>query len=243
MLETLITIAVLHWAVLILPGFNFLLIGQLAAAGKRSTALAAVAGMTAGMLMWAILAVAGVGIVFTAHPAIRQLAQVAGGLYLLQLAFRLWRSGKAPDAAAAAVPTHAGALRVGFVTSALNPKIALFYGSVFATALPANPSAQLVAAAVALVYLNSVVWHCGLAVVLSQPGVQPGLPAPLPGAQPRVQRAGVGVWRTAHRQRRAGMTGRGIAAVAGQSIRWLPTREPEGIIASPASLRVAHTPR
>ena len=41
MLETLITIAVLHWAVLILPGFNFLLIGQLAAAGKRSTALAA----------------------------------------------------------------------------------------------------------------------------------------------------------------------------------------------------------
>ena len=30
MLETLITIAVLHWAVLILPGFNFLLIGQLA---------------------------------------------------------------------------------------------------------------------------------------------------------------------------------------------------------------------
>ena len=57
MLETLITIAVLHWAVLILPGFNFLLIGQLAAAGKRSTALAAVAGMTAGTLMWAILAV------------------------------------------------------------------------------------------------------------------------------------------------------------------------------------------
>ena len=139
MLETLITIAVLHWAVLILPGFNFLLIGQLAAAGKRSTALAAVAGMTAGTLMWAILAVAGVGIVFTAHPAIRQLAQVAGGLYLLQLALRLWRFGKAPDAAAAAaVPTHAGALRVGFVTSALNPKIALFYGSVFATAFPAD---------------------------------------------------------------------------------------------------------
>jgi len=173
MLETLITIAVLHWAVLILPGFNFLLIGQLAAAGKRSTALAAVAGMTAGTLMWAILAVAGVGIVFTAHPAIGQLAQVAGGLYLLQLAFRLWRSGKAPDAAAAAaVPTHAGALRVGFITSALNPKIALFYGSVFATAFPAHPSNTLVGLAVAMVFLNSVVWHTGLAWALSRPAVQ-----------------------------------------------------------------------
>jgi threonine efflux protein len=66
----------------------------------------------------------------------------------------------------------AAAFRVGFLTSALNPKIALFYGSVFATALPAHPSAQLVAAAVGMVYLNSVIWHCGLAVVLSQPGVQ-----------------------------------------------------------------------
>ena len=83
MMPTLLTIAVLHWAVLILPGFNFLLIGQLAASGRRSTAMAAVVGMTTATLLWALLAVAGVGIVFTAHPVIRQLAQVAGGLYLL----------------------------------------------------------------------------------------------------------------------------------------------------------------
>jgi threonine efflux protein len=155
---------------LILPGFNFLLIGQLAAAGKRSTALAAVAGMTAGTLMWAILAVAGVGIVFTAHPAIRQLAQVAGGLYLLQLAVRLWRSGKAPDPRRCSERSRhrVAALRVGFITSALNPKIALFYGSVFATAFPAHPSNTLVGLAVAMVFLNSVVWHTGLAWALSR---------------------------------------------------------------------------
>ncbi|MDQ3270900.1 MAG: lysine transporter LysE, partial [Pseudomonadota bacterium] len=69
MLASLTTIAVLHWAVLMLPGFNFLLIGQLAAAGQRGTAMSAVAGMTAATLMWALLAVAGVGIVFTAYPA------------------------------------------------------------------------------------------------------------------------------------------------------------------------------
>lgn len=46
MYTALLTIALLHWAVLLLPGFNFVLIGQLAASGKRSVAMAAVAGMT-----------------------------------------------------------------------------------------------------------------------------------------------------------------------------------------------------
>lgn len=35
--------------------------------------------MTTGTLMWALLAVAGVGAVFSTHPVLRQVAQVAGG--------------------------------------------------------------------------------------------------------------------------------------------------------------------
>lgn len=172
MLSSLTTIAILHWAVLILPGFNFLLIGQLAAAGQRATAMCGVAGMTAATLMWALLAVAGVGIVFTAYPAVRQAAQMAGGLYLIYLAIKLWQAGQAPDPASAQVMRPAAAFRVGFVTSALNPKIALFYGSVFATALPASPSNTLVFFAVVLVFMNSVIWHSSLALALSRPTVQ-----------------------------------------------------------------------
>ena len=51
MLSALLTIAVLHWLVLILPGANFLLVGQLAASGKRSTAYAA-ALVVANALVW-----------------------------------------------------------------------------------------------------------------------------------------------------------------------------------------------
>jgi len=172
MLSSLATIAVLHWAVLLVPGFNFVLIGQLAAGGSRRAALAAVLGMTTGTLAWATLAVAGVGAVFAAQPALRLVAQLAGGLYLLHLAFQLFRSGDAAPAAAGAVLGPHAAFRAGFTTSILNPKIALFYGSVFATALPAAPSWGLVSAAVALVYANSWLWHGSLAFVLSQPRVQ-----------------------------------------------------------------------
>jgi threonine efflux protein len=170
--SALITIAILHWAVLIVPGFNFVLIGQLAAGGARPKAFAAVGGMTLATLTWALLAVLGVGVVFSAHPALRQAAQVAGGLYLLQMAFRLWGSRNQPGSAASQTLSHAGAFRAGFVTSILNPKIALFYGSVFATSLPAQPSLALTASAVLLVFLNSVVWHSSLALALSQPAIQ-----------------------------------------------------------------------
>lgn len=205
MMPTLVAIAVLHWAVLILPGFNFLLIGQLAASGRRSTAMAAVAGMTTATLMWALLAVAGVGIVFTAHPVIRQVAQVAGGIYLLVLAVRLWRSGQAPDAASSAFLPPVAALRAGFVTSALNPKIALFYGSVFATAFPADPSSTLVVLAVAMVYLNSVVWHTGLALALSAPFVQ---------------RAWMSHFRTLNRLAGTLVGGMGLKLLAGTLMEW-----------------------
>ena len=172
MLQSLITVALLHWAVLLVPGFNFILIGQLAASGSRRSALAAVVGMTSATLAWAVLAVAGVGAVFAAQPALRQAAQVAGGAYLLYLALQLLRSSTLGQSAEQSVVGPRAAFRAGFVTSALNPKIALFYGSVFATALPAHPSTGHVVAAVLLVYANSWLWHGSLAFLLSLPGVQ-----------------------------------------------------------------------
>lgn len=172
MLTSLVTIALLHWAVLLIPGFNFLLVGQLAAGGSRRAALAAVVGMTSATLIWATLAVAGVGAVFNAQPALRQIAQLAGGLYLLYLAWGLFRSADRVATSRSKVMSSLAAFRAGFVTSALNPKIALFYGSVFATALPHEPSAWQVLAAVALVYANSWIWHGSLAFLLSSASIQ-----------------------------------------------------------------------
>jgi threonine efflux protein len=172
MLPSLIAIALLHWAVLLVPGFNVVLLAQLAGGQGRPAAFAAVGGMTTATLGWAALAVIGVGAVFSAQPMLRQGVQIAGGLYLLYLAVNLWRSGASAAVVPQAALSHAAAFRIGFMTSALNPKIALFYGSVFATALPPSPSWLHVASAVALVYINSVVWHTGLAFAFSQKALQ-----------------------------------------------------------------------
>jgi threonine efflux protein len=172
MLASLIAIALLHWAVLLVPGFNVVLIGQLAAGGTRGAALLAVLGMTTATLVWGSLAVLGVGAVFSAHPQLRFAAQIAGGAYLLYLAVKLWRSGAASAEQASTTLSNSAAFRIGLLTSLLNPKIALFYGSVFATSLPPSPSLLHITSAIAVVYANSVIWHTSLAFLFSQRRVQ-----------------------------------------------------------------------
>lgn len=172
MLSTLLTIGFLHWLVLLLPGANFLLVGQLAASGQRSTACVAALGVTTVTFTWASLAILGIGLVFNAHPAWRQALQLAGGVYLCHLGYKLWRTqGKTSNTANIEL-SHGAAFRLGFITNILNPKTALFFGSVFATALPTNASLALVVSAIALVYLNALVWHLFLALAFSHPRVQ-----------------------------------------------------------------------
>lgn len=171
MIATLIAMAALHWVVLVTPGANVLVVSQLAASGQRRSACFAALGVSIVALLWSVLALLGVNALFAAHPVLRLALQLAGAMYLAHVAFRLWRSGQGSSQAIAIAPTAWAAFRLGFVTNILNPKSALFFGSVFATLLPANPSAGLMLASVALVLVNALVWHFFLALAFSHPRV------------------------------------------------------------------------
>jgi len=180
MLVTLSTIWILHIATLATPGVNALLIFQLAASDKSGCGFYAVLGITLSALMWASAAALGVHALFEAFPRFRMALQLAGAGYLIYLAVRLWRT-RAPQVAAqahagqagpAATVTSMAAFRLGLLTNATNPKAALFFGSVFSAALPAQPSTTLMLSAVALVVFNAFWWHLLLAYLFSRKRVR-----------------------------------------------------------------------
>ncbi len=173
MLTTFLTIAILHWVALVTPGVNFVLILQLAAGSPRGVSLSAAAGITTVTFLWALLAILGMGAAFSAHPALRQAFQIAGGAYLCYVAWKLWRAPASVATEVTAVTTsRAAAFRMGFITNVFNPKTALFFGSVFATALPPSPGPAVLAGAVLLCWFNAVVWHVFLALAFSHGRVQ-----------------------------------------------------------------------
>ncbi len=174
MIATLVTISLLHWVVLVTPGVNFALLLQISASGRRRSALAAAIGITCATFVWATLAVLGVGAVFAAHPALRQLIQCAGGIYLCWVACKLWRSpSRATEIDKLEIVPKAAFVR-GFATNILNPKPAVFFGSIFVTIFPPNPSPTLIVLTVIVVVCNALVWHAFLALVFSNRRVQQG---------------------------------------------------------------------
>ena len=176
MLSILFSVWLVHTAVLISPGVNFILLSQLAASDKSNTAAYAVAGICTGTLVWAASAVLGVHALFQLFPSLRLALQITGGIYLLYVASKLWRSGGATNSAeldvVALTMSPLAAFRLGFLTNITNPKPALFFSSVFAAAFPAAPSALFQITAVAMVVANALAWHFFLAYMFSRPSIR-----------------------------------------------------------------------
>lgn len=172
MCSTLLTIALLHWIALITPGPNLLVVSNLAANGSRRAAAYAALGVTVVAGMWSSLAVLGVNALFTAHPYLRVAVQLAGGCYLLYVALRFWRTGAPNSGIPSTHMSSLAAFRLGFLTNFLNPKAVLFFGSVLATGLPADPSELLLVLAVIVVIINAFAWHTALAFAFSHRRVQ-----------------------------------------------------------------------
>jgi threonine/homoserine/homoserine lactone efflux protein len=99
----------------------------------RRAGLAAVAGVETGYLLHVAGAVAGVSAVIAASATAFTVVKVAGGLWLLVLAWRAWRSREIGTLAQVAarpageVGRPARSFRRGLLVGALNPKTAVFY--------------------------------------------------------------------------------------------------------------------
>jgi threonine/homoserine/homoserine lactone efflux protein len=191
MLSTLLTVWLLHVAALATPGANVLLVSHLAAKGDRRGATYAAVGVTIGAVVWSTAAVLGVSALFIRVPALRLALQLAGAAYLIYVAHRIWRT-PLPTAKPAGRLASDQALRAGLLTNLSNPKAALFFGSIFTSALPSHPGASLLVASILLVLVNALAWHLLLAFLFSRPTVQAGY-ASRRGALSRVAGLVVGV--------------------------------------------------
>lgn len=171
-IAALLSISLVHWAALVSPGPNILVVTNLAANGSRRAAIHAALGVVVVAGLWSSLAVFGVQAVFATHQSLRTALQLAGGAYLLHLGINLWRSGGVQPERTPTPLSPLAAFRLGFMTNALNPKSVLFFSSVFATALPARPSPGMLAMAVVVAMLNATIWYLALAFTFSQRRVQ-----------------------------------------------------------------------
>ncbi len=130
------------------PGLDMaLVLRTLAVEGPRQ-ALAAAAGVVAGVLAWGLVVALGLGALLALSGTLYMILQYAGAAYLLWLGLGMVRAALKPGPPSDAVnPASPPAtrqsgnwFRKGLLTNLLNPKMGVFYVSFLPQFIPAGAS-------------------------------------------------------------------------------------------------------
>lgn len=162
---------------IISPGPAFLMVSRAAAGRSLGVGVALGAGVAIAATMWAAAACFGIALLMTQFVSVYGLIQIAGGAYLIWLGINAWRHSRAPvPAQSAATPVSrdgiARAVLTGAWLSLGNPKIIIFFSSIFVALLPHDAPVWVRLVAVAIVGVQEVSWYTIVAFVFSRPKVQ-----------------------------------------------------------------------
>lgn len=171
-------VAMAHLLAVISPGPSLLVVARTSVAASRRAGAWVALGLGLGTLVWAVAALFGLGLLFAAAPWLYAGLRIGGALYLLYLAVMLWRHAGDPlpvaASAARAVTTPAAAVRLGVLTQLSNPKVAVFFGSIFVALLPSVVPGWMAGALLAIVFANEVGWYVAVALAFSTPRLRSG---------------------------------------------------------------------
>lgn len=164
----LLTIAGVFALSVISPGPNFAIVTSTAMTVSRRAGVVAGLGLATASLTWALLAVAGIGIILTQVPWIYTAVKLAGAAYLIWLGVKMVLGARKSVALSDSQGiTGATAFRKAYLVSMTNPKSIAFYGSIFSVMVPAHAAPWFYLAVVLMAALVSSVWYCGLALLFS----------------------------------------------------------------------------
>lgn len=162
-LITLFTIGLAQLIAVISPGPSFLITAQTAVARSRLDGVKVALGLGAGTVVWGTAAVFGLNAFFHAFPTLFMVMRVAGIAFLLWIASQIFRHAAEPllleGRGAAGNP-----FAKGFLVQIGNPKVAVFFGTIFVTMAPGNPPLWLMVALVAVFTFNEVWWYTVVAL-------------------------------------------------------------------------------
>ncbi|MFE0763601.1 LysE family translocator [Streptomyces smyrnaeus] len=154
------------------PGPDMAVVTKRAVASGWQDGLRTVGGITAGLLVWGVLAVAGLAAVLAASATAYTVVKLAGAGYLVLLGVQALlqsRRNRSQEPAAALTPPRGNPWRTGLVSNVLNPKIAVFYTGLLPTLAPTGLPAHSGMALLVLVHaMLTAVWLGGYVLLLSK---------------------------------------------------------------------------
>lgn len=173
------SIALVHLLAIASPGPTFALVVSQTMSRDRLSGVLLTLGVVLATLTWAVATAAGLGTLLAAFPWTYRAMQIAGAAYLLYFAFKLllgvFRDARqATSRAEPAAVSGWQAVRAGFLTNISNPKVIVYYASLFGVVIPADAPRWLFWASVLVVLTVSATWWLSVTLFFTIPAVARG---------------------------------------------------------------------
>lgn len=177
MLMSFLTLALVHLLALMSPGPDFFFISQTAISRSSREALMGVLGVTLGVAVWAAVALLGLNLLLEKMAWLHQVIMLGGGLYLLWMGYQLLRSARRqhlqpqeqqiqPETGLA---KQGRTFLKGLLTNLSNPKVVIYFGSVFSLFVGNDVSSLQRWGIYLLILLETLGWFMLVATVFALP--------------------------------------------------------------------------
>lgn len=180
MLMLFLTVAMVHIVALMSPGPDFFFVSQTAVSRSRKEAMMGVLGITAGVMVWAGVALLGLNLILAKMAWLHNIIMVGGGLYLCWMGYQMLRGAlKKEDKATEATPAvelAAGgkSFMKGLLTNLANPKAIIYFGSVFSLFVGDSVGAGARWGIFALIAVETLAWFTVVASLFALPKIRRG---------------------------------------------------------------------
>lgn len=173
-IASILLILPIHFAVMVSPGPNFVLLSTTALSISRVAAVQAAFGFAVGSLIWMVAAALGISAILQALPTLGVALKIAGGAYLIYLGVKLWLlNGDSTESAQPSLSSStSSSFMRGLFVNLTSPKSVVYFGSIFATFLSDSMSFWLLSALIGSFFLMSIAWHVAIAVLFSTQAVR-----------------------------------------------------------------------
>lgn len=162
----------IHFLGMASPGASFVNTLRASTQYSRGVALFHALGLAGAAFVWALAAVLGLQSVLMTVPGLFRGLQLFGGVYLMWLAVNAWRHANVPAHQRASLElgvttTRFALFRRGLLTNLGNPKVMIFFASVFAAVLHPEWPMWIRLAAALLVFVDEFTYYTSLTLLLS----------------------------------------------------------------------------
>ncbi len=176
-ISIILTVALIHFLAVVSPGPDFIMVVRNSLVYSRRSGIYSAVGLGAGILVHITYSLAGIALIISQSVLLFSFIKYLGAAYLIFVGVKALRAKRSDDLELEAGHkktdlTALQAVRSGFITNATNPKVTLFFLSLFTLVIqPSTPFAIKLAMGIEMT-LATILWFTIVALLVSHRAVR-----------------------------------------------------------------------